>query len=201
MFCNEAARAGRLFPLDRRTIGTHNSPMSRIQTIAYEQADAKAQEIFDHYKKERGNVPNMFRTVAYRPEILRTMIAHFRAIMETGTAGAKLKELVIVRTSQLNHCEYCLSSHTQLAHRYGWSEEQIADLANFRQRTDFSDAEKAALELAERETQDSNGVDDELWARLRQYFDEGEIIELAAAIGLFNYFNRFNNSLRMEPTK
>jgi uncharacterized peroxidase-related enzyme len=175
--------------------------MSRIPTIAYEQADNSAKEIFDHYKKERGNVPNMFRTVAYRPEILRTMIAHFRAIMETGTAGAKLKELVIVRTSQLNHCEYCLNSHTQLARQHGWSEEQIADLANFRNRTDFSDREKAALELAERETLDSNSIDDELWTRLRKYFDEGEIIELAAAIGLFNYFNRFNNSLRMEPTK
>lgn len=175
--------------------------MPRIPTIAYEQADANAREIFDHFQKERGNVPNMFRTVAWRPEILRTMIAHFRAVMETGTVGVKLKELVIVRTSQINHCEYCLNSHTQLARKHGWSEEQIADLANFRTRSDFSEKEKAALELAERETKDSNGVDDTLWARLRQHFDEGEIIELAAAIGLFNYFNRFNNSLRMEPTK
>ena len=175
--------------------------MPRIPTIAPEKAAPEAQQIFDHYKKERGNVPNMFRTVAYRPEILRTMIAHFRAIIETGTAGAKLKELVIVRTSQINKCEYCLNSHTQLAHKYGWSEEQIADLANFRTRTDFTEREKAALEVAERETLDSNGVDDALWARLREHFDEGEIFELAAAIGLFNYFNRFNNSLRMEPTR
>jgi uncharacterized peroxidase-related enzyme len=175
--------------------------MPRIPTIAYEQADPAAQEIFDHYKKERGNVPNMFRTVAHRPEILRTMIAHFRAVMETGTVGVKLKELVIVRTSQINRCDYCLSSHAQLALRHGWSEEQITDLANFRTRSDFNAREKAALELAERETLDSNGIDDEFWAGLRQHFEEGEIIELAAAIGLFNYFNRFNNSLKMEPTK
>jgi len=48
----------------------------------------------------------MFRTAAHRPEILRTMIAHFRAVMNTGTLPAKLKELVIVRTSQINRCEY-----------------------------------------------------------------------------------------------
>jgi len=48
----------------------------------------------------------MFRTVAHRPEILRTLIAHFRAVMETGTLSVKLKELVIVRTSQINRCEY-----------------------------------------------------------------------------------------------
>ena len=88
-----------------------------------------------------------------------------------------------------------------MARRHGWSEEQINDLANFRNRSDFTDAEKAAIELAERTTRDSNTVDDAFWNQLRQYYDEGEIIELLAAIGLFNYFNRFNNALHMEPTK
>ena len=87
-----------------------------------------------------------------------------------------------------------------MARRHGWSGEQLNDLANFRNRSDFTDAEKAALDLAERVTRDS-GVDDEFWSELRKYYDEGEIIELLAAIGLFNYFNRFNNALRMEPTK
>jgi alkylhydroperoxidase family enzyme len=88
-----------------------------------------------------------------------------------------------------------------LARRHGWSEEQLSDLANFRKRSDFTDAEKAAIELAERTTIDSNRVDDEFWKELRKYYDEGEIIELLAAIGLFNYFNRFNHALHMEPTK
>jgi len=80
--------------------------MERISRLAKDQVDQQTGEIFDVYLKERGNVPNMFRTVAHRPEIFRTMIAHFRAVMNTGTVSAKLKELVIVRTSQINHCEY-----------------------------------------------------------------------------------------------
>jgi len=44
-------------------------------------------------------------------------------------------------------------------------------------------------------------VDDDFWPELHSYYEEGEIIELLAAIGLFNYFNRFNDALRMEPTK
>jgi alkylhydroperoxidase family enzyme len=55
--------------------------------------------------------------------------------------------------------------------------------------------------LAERETLRPQEVDDEFWAELRRHYDEGQIIELAAAVGLFNYFNRFNDVLRMEPTK
>ena len=78
----------------------------RVSRLERSQVDEETQGIYDLYLKERGNVPNMFRTVAHRPEILRTMIAHFRAVMNTGTVSAKLKELVIVRTSQINRCEY-----------------------------------------------------------------------------------------------
>ena len=88
-----------------------------------------------------------------------------------------------------------------MARRHGWSDDQIDNLADFRNRTDFTAAEKAALELAERVTRDPHEVDDDFWAELRRHYDEGEIIELLAAIGLFNYFNRFNDALRMEPTK
>ena len=79
---------------------------SRISRLNQDQVDAATGEVFATYLKERGNVPNMFRTAAHRPKIFRTMIAHFRAVMNTGTVPARLKELVIVRTSQLNHCEY-----------------------------------------------------------------------------------------------
>ena len=78
----------------------------RISRLDKSQVDADTAAIYDVYLKERGNVPNMFRTVAHRPEIFRTMIAHFRTVMNTGTVPAKLKELVIVRTSQINRCEY-----------------------------------------------------------------------------------------------
>jgi uncharacterized peroxidase-related enzyme len=175
--------------------------MARISRLDKDQVDPETKSIYDVYLKERGNVPNMFRTAAHRPEIFRTMIAHFRAVMNTGTVPAKLKELVIVRTSQINRCEYWLSSHTALARRHGWTDAQIDNLADFGQRSDFNDAEKAALDLAERVTRDPHEVDDAFWAELRRHYDEGEIIELLAAIGLFNYFNRFNDALRMEPTK
>ena len=88
-----------------------------------------------------------------------------------------------------------------MARRHGWTDEQIEHLADFETRGDFTPAEKTALRLAERMTRDAHSVDDELWSELRKYYDEGQIVELAAAIGLFNYFNRFNDALRMEPTK
>ena len=50
-------------------------------------------------------------------------------------------------------------------------------------------------------TIDANNVDDALWDDVRKHFNEGEVIELIAAIGLFNYFNRYNQVLKMEPSR
>ena len=88
-----------------------------------------------------------------------------------------------------------------MARRLGWSEEQIAHLADFESRTDFTEKEKTALRVAEVVTREAGALSDQLWRQVREHFDEGEVVELLAAIGLFNYFNRFNNALQMEPTK
>lgn len=78
----------------------------RVSRRERSEVDAPTAEIYDTYLKERGNVPNMFRTVAHRPEYLRTLIAHFRTVMNTGTVPTRLKELLVVRVSQMNRCEY-----------------------------------------------------------------------------------------------
>ncbi len=65
----------------------------------------------------------------------------------------------------------------------------------------FDEKEKAALAYAKRLTIDAHGVDDAMFERLRQHYDEGEIVEISAMAGLFNYFNRVNDALQMEPTK
>ena len=87
-----------------------------------------------------------------------------------------------------------------MARRLGWTDDLLAHLAESQSRTDLTDREKVALRFAERMTTDAHQVDDALWAELRRHFDEGEIVELASVVGLFNYFNRFNDALQMEPT-
>jgi len=175
--------------------------MSRIHRLDRTEVSGELVSLFDKIFSIRGNVPNMFRTMAHRPEIFRTMMAHFDAVLNTGTVPTKLKELIIVRTSQINQTPYCLASHTILARNLGWTDEQLSNLATWPQREDFSPAEKAALKLAETVTRDANSVSDEQFAELQSFYDEGKIVELLCSIGLFNYFNRFNNALRMEPTK
>jgi uncharacterized peroxidase-related enzyme len=175
--------------------------MSRISRLDRSEVTPEMAALYDKAFAVRGNVPNMFRVMAHRPEIFATMQAHFAAVLNSGTVSAKLKELIIVRTSQVNVTPYCLASHTILAKGLGWSDDQLAHLADWPQREDFTAAEKAALRLAETITRDAHAISDEQFAELRSFYSEGEIVELLCAIGLFNYFNRFNNALQMEPTK
>ena len=175
--------------------------MPRISRVDRSELAPEIAALYDKAFALRGNVPNMFRVMAHRPEIFATMQAHFGAVLNTGTVSTKLKELIIVRTSQVNETPYCLASHTILAKGLGWSDDQLAHLSEWPKRDDFSPAEKAALRLAETVTRDAHAVTDEQFAELRGFYSEGEIVELLCAIGLFNYFNRFNNALGMEPTK
>jgi uncharacterized peroxidase-related enzyme len=174
--------------------------MPRISRLTRNEVLPSAVKIFDKYLRDRGNVPNMFRTLAHRPEIFETIIAHMEAVLNTGTLPKALKELVIVRTSQLNRTPYCLASHTAIARKLGWTEAQLEALHDAA-TTEFSEREKVAIHLAEAMTLDAHGYSEAEFARLRSFYSEGEIVELMAAIGLFNYFNRFNDLLEMEPTQ
>lgn len=175
--------------------------MPRIRPLGIDEVGPESRAVFDAFHAQRGNVPNMFRTLALVPEIMTTAAAHMRAVFNAGTVPVKLKELVTVRVSQVNACAYCLASHTALLKQLGATEETIAELEAWEASGDFTPAEKAALALAEQMTRDAKRVDDALWNDLKEHYTDSEIVELAAVIGLFNYFNRFNDALHVEITR
>jgi hypothetical protein len=80
--------------------------LPRIRPRNQEEVTPEVKGIFETYLKERGNIPNMFRTVGVRPKHLGTMIAHFRTVMTEGEVPPLLKELIAVRVSSINRCKY-----------------------------------------------------------------------------------------------
>jgi alkylhydroperoxidase family enzyme len=80
--------------------------VARITRLTRDQVDERTRALYDEVGKERGNVPNLFRIYAHRPEMLRTMKAHLAAVTNGGTVPVLTKELVATLVSRLNHCEY-----------------------------------------------------------------------------------------------
>ena len=78
----------------------------RIKRLEKTEVPEDVQELYAKVGAARGNVPNMFRVYAHRPEILKTMVAHLNAVTNTGTVSVRTKELVATLVSRLNSCHY-----------------------------------------------------------------------------------------------
>ena len=80
--------------------------MSVLRRVTRQEAPPGVRELFEQFGRERGNIPNMFRVAAQRPEHLKTMLAHFRTVMNEGSVPPLTKELVSVLVSRRNNCDY-----------------------------------------------------------------------------------------------
>ncbi|GAA2083641.1 carboxymuconolactone decarboxylase family protein [Streptomyces albiaxialis] len=112
-----------------------------------------------------------------------------------------LLELVELRVSQINGCGWCVDVHTQEAARAGEAALRINLVAAWRESTVFTDAERAALALAEEGTRIADahlGVSDETWARVREHYDDDQTAALISAVAMINAANRFSVITRMQ---
>jgi AhpD family alkylhydroperoxidase len=117
-----------------------------------------------------------------------------RAITESTLPGAT-QELVKIRASQINGCAACTDMHTKEAAHAGESPVRLNLVAVWREATVFSEAERAALELAEQGTRIADaagGVTDEAWADAAKHYDEDQLAALVGLIALINLYNRAN---------
>lgn len=117
-----------------------------------------------------------------------------KALDESGLPAAT-QELVKLRASQINGCAYCTDMHTKDATAAGETQQRLHLVAVWRESTVFTDAERAALELAEEGTRiadASGGVSDEVWANAAKYYNEDQLVALTCVIALINAYNRMN---------
>jgi len=178
---------------------THVADAARLPMIAVEDAAGATKSLFETFRRQRGNVPNLFRIAAQRPPIVETLYAHMQAVMGPGEVSVLLKELVACHVSQINGCEYCLASHTKLVERLGGSAAQVAALAA-RDYSGFEAAWAAALAYAAEIAPTGGRVQDATFARVAEHWRAPQIVELTTAATLFSYFNRFANALQIPIT-
>ncbi|ATL82774.1 carboxymuconolactone decarboxylase family protein [Streptomyces malaysiensis] len=130
--------------------------------------------------------------------LLGTFLKHINSAGKavTGSAlPAATQELVKLRASQINGCGFCTDMHTKDAAKAGETATRLNLVAAWREATVFTDAERAALELAEQGTRIADaagGVSDEAWANAAKYYDEEQLAALVAIIAIINAYNRLN---------
>ncbi|MHA6762365.1 carboxymuconolactone decarboxylase family protein [Streptacidiphilus sp. PAMC 29251] len=124
-------------------------------------------------------------------------------VLADSTLPVATQELVKLRASQINGCGFCVDMHTKDATHAGETAVRLNLVAAWREATVFTEAERAALELAEQGTRiaDAAGgaagaVTDEAWANAAKYYDDEQLGALVCVIALINAFNRGNVMVR-----
>ncbi|MFF3517756.1 carboxymuconolactone decarboxylase family protein [Streptomyces sp. NPDC002573] len=127
-------------------------------------------------------------------KVVKHLYSASKALVDS-TLPATIQHLVEIRASQINGCGFCTDMHTKEAAHVGETSLRLNLIAAWREATVFTEAERAALELAEQGTRVADageGVSDEAWANATKYFDEDQLVALASLIAIINSYNRIN---------
>ncbi|MDO3701336.1 carboxymuconolactone decarboxylase family protein [Micromonospora sp. C28SCA-DRY-2] len=132
------------------------------------------------------------------PDSVQAINLLYKAAHSAGVPNSTL-ELVHLRASQINGCSACVDSGARGARKAGETEERLFAVAAWRETPYFTDAERAALALAEAATRLADRADpvsDEVWAEAARHFDEKQLAAVVLWVATTNFFNRLNATTR-----
>ena len=129
-----------------------------------------------------------------RMDLIQPLIDYSQAVPDVGLEPT-LAHLVKIRASQINGCGMCTDMHVKDALAAGEDQTRLFLVAAWRDATVFTEAERAALALAEEATRiadASTGVSDDTWQAVRKHYDDEQVAALIAIIAVINAWNRLN---------
>jgi 4-carboxymuconolactone decarboxylase len=136
---------------------------------------------------------------AHLPGLLRGYGALEQATAKLGGVDKRLKGLAWLKAATLTQCEYCIDLGSQVARRWGISDEELLALPRYRASGRFSDLEVLVLDYAVGMSRTPVEVPDALFVRLRNHLDDAQLVELTHVIAMENMRGRFNLALGIEP--
>jgi uncharacterized peroxidase-related enzyme len=158
--------------------------------------DPETKELADFFNETLGFCPNSVLTMQRRPAISKAFINLNKAVMANeGRVTSALKRMIAWVSSNATGCRYCQAHAIRAAQRYGADQEQLDNIWEYRTHPAFSDAQRAALDFSLAASQVPNAVDQNIQDRLREHWNDGEIVEMLGVISLFGYLNRWNDSM------
>jgi uncharacterized peroxidase-related enzyme len=169
--------------------------MSRLQPLPPE-TTPELKSHFDFFLSTLGFTPNSVLTMQRKPRLVQAFAQLNAAVMDpAGEVDLGFRRLIGHVASKAAGCLYC-QAHTLLgAHNFGVSDEKLAAVWNYSDSPLYTDRERVALDFALAAAAQPNEVTDELFARLREHWSEGEIVELLGVVAMFGFLNRWNDSM------
>lgn len=152
--------------------------------------------VAERIKAERGRVINLYRMLLHSPPVADGWRQFLTAIRQQCTLDARIRELAILRISVINKADYEYRAHVPFALKEGLTQAQLDALRDGRVAL-FDARERAVLEYADAMTRNVQ-VPNPIFAAVRGYFDERELVELTATIAAYNLVSRFLEALQVD---
>lgn len=128
---------------------------------------------------------------AHQPKMMMAMGKYNQAIRKGKSLDERTKNMCELKGAQMIGCEWCVDLGSQICRNSGFSDDELLALPRYRESDLFSDSEKAALDFTVGVMRTPVDVGDELFARVRSYFSDEQLVELTALLALTN-LDRFN---------
>jgi alkylhydroperoxidase family enzyme len=170
-----------------------------MQGVPEDRADLITKLSYRQARRSMGRVPEPFEITAHHRKLFLGYGGFELAIERAHEVDERLKVLGEMKAAMMAGCEWCIDIGAFISYRAGVTERQLRELPNYRESDAFSELEKLVIEYAEAMTSTPVRVSDELFARLREHFDEKQLVELTAVIAVENYRARFNWAFGMQP--
>lgn len=156
-------------------------------------------ELKDHFelhKKSLGFIPNSSLIMQRKPKIVKAFSQLTAAIWDPeGEVDRGFKRLIAHMASRAAGCQYCTAHTAGGALRFGVSDQRLAAIWEYRSSPLFTEAERVALDFSLAAGSVPNDVTDDMFAQMRKYWTEGQIVEITAVISLFGFLNRWNDTM------
>jgi AhpD family alkylhydroperoxidase len=143
-----------------------------------------------------GTPPNLYKALANHPALIAAWTEFSKMLRYDTRTPRALRELVILRGAQLMQSEYEWAQHVVMARKAGVREEQIADLANWKNSREFDAKEKAAIALSEDVTKGK--VTDAVYQEAMRHFDHHDYVELACVAAFYAMVGRMLDAMGVQ---
>lgn len=177
-------------------LNSKRNDMALIPALEKEEADDVASAIYDGFEEQSGSVPAWVKVMAHDSGILTGFVSLFKAVMGPGDVGTELKWKIGYLVSETLKCEFCVSATKAMLIKLGADEATIDCVKDL---TCVNDTEREILAIVRDVTEDGSVDQHRIFEGLRGKLSPKELVEIASVIGFFNYINRFNNLLGVEP--
>ena len=167
--------------------------MARVSYIEPQNASPEVQQVYEH--RLRGKPGSFHKALAHNPHALTPFLSFYAA---TGASlDRKLWELVYLRVSFINGCNYCSQHHIAASRKVGLGPDDWKALKEGN-TSRYGEPEQAALAYAQKLTRTPGNITDDDMNKLKAHFSDQQIVDLHLLVGLANLTNRFTDPLGLD---